>query len=391
MQARGLLLLSLLALALALLGLAVFLDRPVALADVAFTAGPSTLPPPNPALRQLAAATSSFANTTPIAISQVGAATPYPSTINVTGVSGVITKLVVKLFGVSHTYPRDIDIKLVAPDGRRILLMSDVGPAQGGTAVVNATLTLDDSGPPLPCAANLGSGVYRPTNCEDNQGGDEFPSPAPAGVSGDSLGHFVGLNPNGVWSLFVQDDSAGDQGTIQGGWQLDLTIGCPPSVFRGEVQLQARTDYSGTQVGPGQLRPDGRFEFTGAPVTTGPDGKFELTVSGPGIYTIGAVHSKYLPAHVAVYNPCGSVTLPTVRLLGGDTDDDGLIGIADLVRLGVHYGTNPATDSRADIDGNGRVDIADLTMVGSNYGLSETPWSLSGQAEAEGQSTPGQR
>ncbi|MCW5850117.1 MAG: hypothetical protein KIT87_08535 [Anaerolineae bacterium] len=389
MQARGLLLLSLLA--LALIGLVVFLDRPVALADVAVTAGPSTLQPANPALRQLGAATSSFANTTPIAIPQAGAASPYPSTITVTGVSGVITRLVVKLFGVSHTYPRDIDIKLVAPDGRRILLMSDAGPAQGGTSVINATLTFDDAGAPLPCAANLGSGVYHPTNCEDNQGGDEFPPPAPSGVSGDSLGHFVGLNPNGVWSLFIQDDSSGDQGAVQSGWQLDLTVGCPPSVFRGEVQLQARTDYSGTQVGPGRLRPDGKFEFTSAPVTTGPDGKFDLTVNGPGAYIIGAVHSKYLPAHVAVNNPCGVVTLPTVRLLGGDTDGDGLIGIADLVRLGINYGTNPASDPLADIDGNGRVDIADLTMVGSNYGLSETPWSLSAQTEAGSESSHGQR
>ena len=368
MYPRSFLLLALLVLTGAVLWFAAStLDRPVAVAAASFAADPFSGQPANPALRQLGAATSAFTNPAPISIPSAGAASPYPSTINVTGLSSGITKLVVKLFGVNHTYPRDVDIKLVAPDGRRILLMSDAGAAQGGTALVNATLTFDDNAPLLPCAASFGSGGYRPTNCQDNEGDDVFPAPAPTGVTGDSLAHFAGLNPNGVWSLYVRDDAATDQGVIQGGWELDIEAGgcAGPVVFRGQVQLQARTNYSGVQVGPANSAPL---------VTTGPDGTFQFTVNSPGTYTIRAARSKYLPAVMTVANACGTVTLPTVKLLGGDTDGDGVVGIADLVRLGLNYGTNPASDPRADIDENGRVDIADLTMVGSNYGLTETPW-----------------
>jgi len=36
-----------------------------------------------------------------------------------------------------------------------------------------------------------------------------------------------GQNPNGVWSLYVYDDSPGDAGSIAGGWSLTLTTVTP--------------------------------------------------------------------------------------------------------------------------------------------------------------------
>jgi uncharacterized repeat protein (TIGR01451 family) len=38
---------------------------------------------------------------------------------------------------------------------------------------------------------------------------------------------FNGANPNGTWSLFVQDSSGGDTGSIAGGWSVALTIISP--------------------------------------------------------------------------------------------------------------------------------------------------------------------
>lgn len=46
-----------------------------------------------------------------------GAATPYSSTIEVSGVSGSIVSVVVRLNGLSHTFPDDLDIVLVGPSG----------------------------------------------------------------------------------------------------------------------------------------------------------------------------------------------------------------------------------------------------------------------------------
>ena len=56
--------------------------------------------------------------------------------------SGVISKVIVKLNGLQHTYPDDIDILLVGPGGERVMLMSDAG---GSKDVVNVNLTFDSA------------------------------------------------------------------------------------------------------------------------------------------------------------------------------------------------------------------------------------------------------
>ena len=66
---------------------------------------------------------SSHARTVPSS----GSALPYPSTLTVAGVTGQVTNLRVRLDGMSHTYPSDLDIFLMAPDGSVCALMSDVG------------------------------------------------------------------------------------------------------------------------------------------------------------------------------------------------------------------------------------------------------------------------
>ena len=70
------------------------------------------LPPPPP---PPSGETRTFSNSTAISIPSSGKATPYPSTINVSGMSGVISKVIVKLNGLNHTYPDDLDILLVGP------------------------------------------------------------------------------------------------------------------------------------------------------------------------------------------------------------------------------------------------------------------------------------
>lgn len=88
--------------------------------------------------------TYSFSNPNPITINDLTSASPYPSTINVTNVTSVISKLTVSLNGLSHTFPGDIDIMLAGPNGQNLVIMSDVG---GGDNVTNINLTLDDAAP----------------------------------------------------------------------------------------------------------------------------------------------------------------------------------------------------------------------------------------------------
>lgn len=159
-----------------------------------------------------------FTNPAAISIPDSGAAIPNPSTISVTGLSGVISKVTVKLNGLNHTYPDDLDILLVGPGGQKILLMSDVG---GGSDALSANLLFDSAATAsLPDATLISSGIYRPTNYGST---DPFAAPAPAAPYGTNFSVFNGTSPNGTWQLFVNDDEPKDLGSIANGWELTIT------------------------------------------------------------------------------------------------------------------------------------------------------------------------
>ncbi len=111
--------------------------------------------------------------TIPAARSQ-GAATPYPATLNVAGVTGTITKLAVRLNGLTHTYRGDLDMLLVGPGGQRAMFMSDVGNSCD-TSGTSLTITFED-GALAPTATQIVSGTFAPTDLEP---GDVMSAPAP--------------------------------------------------------------------------------------------------------------------------------------------------------------------------------------------------------------------
>jgi hypothetical protein len=152
-----------------------------------------------------------------VTIPSVGAGVPYPSTINVSGMAGTMTQVVARLNGFNHTFPSDADILLVGPGGQKVMLMSDAG---GGVGVSGINLTLSDTATASLPQGTLVSGTYKPT---DYQVGDSFPAPAPVGPYGTSLSAFNGLSANGLWSLYVVDDGAGDLGSLAAGWSLTIT------------------------------------------------------------------------------------------------------------------------------------------------------------------------
>src|SRR4051794_9395122 len=80
------------------------------------------------------ASAATFSNTTPIAVpagagptGTSGPSSPYPSSITVSGTRGPVVEgsLEVTLNNVSHTFPQDLDILLVGPNGKGAILMSD--------------------------------------------------------------------------------------------------------------------------------------------------------------------------------------------------------------------------------------------------------------------------
>ncbi len=168
------------------------------------------------------AATLSFTNSATITIPDSGAATPYPSTLNVTGLGGTITNVTVTLRNFTHSWASDVDALLVGPGGQAMVVMSDAadGPINNAN---NVTLTFSDGAAAfLPASGILATGTYRPTDIALGAA-DSYPGPAPAGPYATNFATFNGTSANGIWSLYVLDDGPGDLGSFAGGWSITIT------------------------------------------------------------------------------------------------------------------------------------------------------------------------
>ncbi|MEY2408683.1 MAG: large repetitive protein [Verrucomicrobiota bacterium] len=180
--------------------------------------------------------TKSFTNATPIDILELGDHSPYlaslyPSTIAVSGLPALITKVTATLRNFGHESPSDVDALLVGPGGESSILMSDAG---GTFPVSNITLTFDAAQPPLPIGM-LGSGAFAPRDFGISSL-DSYPPPAPAGAHTASLSVFNNTNPNGIWRLYVLDDLDEGIGYIDDGWSITIVAQaacCDPAPVLG--------------------------------------------------------------------------------------------------------------------------------------------------------------
>jgi subtilisin-like proprotein convertase family protein len=225
------------------------------------------------------AATVSFSNSSPISIPDASPASPYPSTINVSGLAGNVQKATATLRGFNHTYPDDLAVLLVGPSGANSILMGRVG-GDDPTGPVNltfdqaATSVLNDSDEAV-------SGTYRPS--QDTTTPDPLSAPAPSGPYPVNLNVFNGAPANGAWQLFIEDQVLGDEGSVTGGWSL--TLNAPVNTLRaGKPKLNKKK---------GTAR---------VPVTVGDAG--QLTLGGKGVKRRSTGASK----SVAVRGP-GTVNL----------------------------------------------------------------------------------
>src|SRR5260221_355311 len=140
-------------------------------------------------------AQTSFGNTGAIMVNDAAPATPYPSIVSVSGISGLIGKLTVVLSDVTHANPEDLEVLLVGPAGQKVVLM---GQAGGINAISHVSITFDDAAASvIPDSSQILSSTYRPAN----YGTDNLPAPAPPVPYGTSLSQFNGANPNVNLSL----------------------------------------------------------------------------------------------------------------------------------------------------------------------------------------------
>lgn len=203
----------------------------------------------------------SFSNSGAITISSaaVNPASPYPSTINVSGLPTTITNVSLTLNGYSHSYPADVDILLVSPTGRKFIVMSDAGDTFGSIISTPQNWTFEDSAPAtLPQTwASPPAGPFKPTNY--SLASDPFAAPAPASpylspapsgaeTFASAFGGATGGNPNGTWSLYIMDDFADDGGSIANGWSLTFTTAsatCSSTPGPTEPERAVRADFDG--------------------------------------------------------------------------------------------------------------------------------------------------
>jgi uncharacterized repeat protein (TIGR01451 family) len=71
-----------------------------------------------------------------------GTGNPYPSTLTIAGMTTAVHSVTVTLSNLTHSFPSDLDILLVGPQGQSALVMSDAG---AGFGLTNITFTLDDA------------------------------------------------------------------------------------------------------------------------------------------------------------------------------------------------------------------------------------------------------
>jgi subtilisin-like proprotein convertase family protein len=180
----------------------------------------------------------------------------YPSLLNINGQSGTITDVNVQFKGVTHDFPEDFDVMLVAPNGStNLIVMSDIGGPNTGTSfpVNGIDLTFDDQAAAFaPTDTQLSTGTFKPTNDNNDPGEfvpgnvDTFPSPAPTPSTATTLSTFNGLSANGNWSLYLVDDEPGPFGTFgfNGGWCLDIQTSGTPTTTSSSSTSTSSTSTS---------------------------------------------------------------------------------------------------------------------------------------------------
>jgi len=151
-----------------------------------------------------------------------GAANPYPSSINVSGLTASSVIANVKINGLTHSFASDVDIVLQSPNGTNVLLLADNG---GTNSISNVSLTLQDGAAALP--GNLTTGTYRTTT------NTSWSGTVVAAPFGTTLSAFTG-SLNGAWKLYVYDDAILDGGSINS-WSITFSTPSAPFTYSGTV------------------------------------------------------------------------------------------------------------------------------------------------------------
>jgi hypothetical protein len=236
--------------------------------------------------------------------------TPYPSVVNVTGISNAVSTVSVTLNGFSWLQVANaVHLLLVAPSNQALEFF-----AAGDGSASSGTYTFIDTGNQITEAdeestSGIGPGTYQPavyTETPDSftpqpplpapQVPGTFSVAAPAGSpsAGTFENTFNGATANGAWSLFAyNDDGTSAAGSITGGWCIDISqasgaatttavaSATNPALTGVGVTVTATVTSGGNPVTAGTVS----FTENGANVAGGPIGPVSVSGAGQASFT----------------------------------------------------------------------------------------------------------
>ena len=154
-----------------------------------------------------------FCGTNPALSVPIGISSGPPNTITSTiqiSETGVIGEVKVSQLAITHSWIEDLTVTLTSPQGTSVVLMGDLN-----CNLSDAFLNFDDQG--------LASSVLQVT-C----------SSVPPALIGtfqpiDPFANFIGENPQGTWTLTVEDGAFQDGGSLDG-WDLEICTLIPSAL-----------------------------------------------------------------------------------------------------------------------------------------------------------------
>jgi subtilisin-like proprotein convertase family protein len=270
-------------------------------AGAAVTLGATTAPalasspsaPPN-----CTSQATTVSNTTAVAISASG--TPLVSSTVVVSGAGRYLLDVDAITALQHSWAADLDVTLTSPAGTVVTLTTDNGSSNDN--VFDGTRWDDDANPGGQVPYTTNDGMVTDTAYANLD-------PNPTLTPEEPLGAFLGEDPNGTWTLTIQDDENGAGGTLNS-WSLDLTT-LPTS----PTTVAATAGANNTVV----------------PIPTGPSiVASQVNISGAGKYLLDVdaitalQHTWSADLDMTLTSPAGTVvTLTTDNGAGNDNVFDG--------------------------------------------------------------------
>ncbi len=316
---------------------------------------------------------------TPTATLTVGANAPalvipagpgvVSDTLNIAGAMDTICDVNV-LTNITHTFSADLEITLTSPAGTSVTLTTDNGGANDNS--FSGTLWDDDADPgnpaPFPAATFAASNMVTDTTYVNLV-------PEVTLTPEEALAAFNGEDPNGDWTLTINDDAGGDMG-ILAAWSLDImTCACadvstvtvvsanPPLDNPYEAGAQPYLDALDTGstaaltdgIGADGTDPQGTVQYapiqivlSGVPSSPVMPGDITVSCTGgscPGVMTVNNLGPIIEVTLTAAIPPAHCTTLALTgpqfaagqqvqyRSLPGDTSHSGTTNTQDLLSL----------------------------------------------------------